>query len=140
VAETSAPIRTLTDERGIPTSPTWRNILSACIVLLCAGGNQRRAPPRRCCSRIICACEMTHDESRKQLREKVHRVNRRLAAAKIEAAFLHLTEDERKAVVGRCELHLSYEELAIMLGESSPQAARAAALRALNRFASEFER
>lgn len=83
---------------------------------------------------------MAHDESWKQLREKVHRVNRRLAAARTGAAFLRLTEDERKAVVGRCDLQLSDEELATMLGEPSPEAARAAVLRALNRFARELDR
>src|SRR5688500_11474656 len=53
---------------------------------------------------IIPPVDMVRDESWKQLREKVHRVNRRLAAARTGAAFLRLTEDERKAVVGRCDL------------------------------------
>jgi len=89
---------------------------------------------------IIPPVDMVRDESWKQLREKVHRVNRRLAAARTGAAFLRLTEDERKAVVGRCDLQLSDEELATMLGEPSPEAARAAVLRALNRFARELDR
>ena len=91
-------------------------------------------------SRIIQPADMVHDEFLKQLREKVHQVNRRRAAARAKAALPRLTEDERKAVVGRCELHLSYEELATMLGEPSPEAARAAVLRALKKLASEFER
>jgi ankyrin repeat protein len=37
--ETSALIRRLMEERGIPTPPKDRNILSVCVVLLCAGSN-----------------------------------------------------------------------------------------------------
>jgi uncharacterized protein len=37
--ETSALIRKLMEERGIPTPPKGRNILSVCVVLLCAGSN-----------------------------------------------------------------------------------------------------
>ena len=37
--ETSALIRKLMDERGIQTPPKGRNILSVCVVLLCAGSN-----------------------------------------------------------------------------------------------------
>ena len=37
--ETSALIRRMMDERGIPTPPKGRNILSVCVVLLCAGSN-----------------------------------------------------------------------------------------------------
>jgi hypothetical protein len=37
--ETSALIRKLMEDRGIPTPPKGRNILSVCVVLLCAGSN-----------------------------------------------------------------------------------------------------
>jgi len=37
--ETSALIRRMMEERGIPTPPKGRNILSVCVVLLCAGSN-----------------------------------------------------------------------------------------------------
>jgi len=37
--ETSALIRKMMEERGIPTPPKGRNILSVCVVLLCAGSN-----------------------------------------------------------------------------------------------------
>ena len=37
--ETSALIRRLMEERGMPTPPKDRNILSVCVVLLCAGSN-----------------------------------------------------------------------------------------------------
>ena len=37
--ETSALIRKLMEERGIPTPPKDRNILSVCVVLLCAGSS-----------------------------------------------------------------------------------------------------
>ena len=37
--ETSALIRKLMEERGLPTPPKDRNILSVCVVLLCAGTN-----------------------------------------------------------------------------------------------------
>jgi ankyrin repeat protein len=37
--ETSALIRKLMEERGLPTPPKDRNILSVCVVLLCAGSN-----------------------------------------------------------------------------------------------------
>ena len=37
--ETSALIRKLMEERNLPTPPKDRNILSVCVVLLCAGTN-----------------------------------------------------------------------------------------------------
>jgi len=37
--ETSALIRKLMEERGLPTPPKDRTILSVCVVLLCAGSN-----------------------------------------------------------------------------------------------------
>ena len=37
--ETSALIRKLMEDRGIPAPPKGRNILSVCVVLLCAGSN-----------------------------------------------------------------------------------------------------
>jgi hypothetical protein len=37
--ETSALIRKLMEERGLQTPPKDRNILSVCVVLLCAGSN-----------------------------------------------------------------------------------------------------
>lgn len=114
--------------------------LSVCIVLLSAGSYQRRAPPHRCRSRIIYACKMAHDESWKQLREKMHQVNRRLAAARIDAARARLTEHERLALSAKFDSGLSYEEIATRLGERSPEEARAAVLRALNRFAKELDR
>jgi ankyrin repeat protein len=37
--ETSALIRKLMEDRGLPTPPKDRNILSVCVVALCAGSN-----------------------------------------------------------------------------------------------------
>jgi hypothetical protein len=37
--ETSALIRKLMEERGLPTPPKDRNVLSVCVVLLCVGSN-----------------------------------------------------------------------------------------------------
>ena len=57
------------------------------------------------------------------------------AVESYEAALQTLREDDRQAIVGRLEMDFSYEELAVMLGKSSPGAARVAVSRALVRLA-----
>jgi RNA polymerase sigma factor (sigma-70 family) len=49
------------------------------------------------------------------------------------AALKHLSERDRDAIVGRIELHYSYDQLAVVLGTPTPNAARAAVGRAMNR-------
>jgi RNA polymerase sigma-70 factor (ECF subfamily) len=55
-----------------------------------------------------------------------------------ERALAALRETEREAIVARIELGLDYEELAVMLGRPSPDAARMVVSRALLRLAQEM--
>jgi RNA polymerase sigma-70 factor (ECF subfamily) len=57
------------------------------------------------------------------------------AVAKYEAALAALPDDQREAVVARVEMGFSYQEIAVMLGKPSPDAARVAVSRALVRLA-----
>lgn len=50
-----------------------------------------------------------------------------------------LEPDEREAIIGRLEFGLSYRELAELLGKSSPDAARMAVTRALERLTAVME-
>lgn len=52
-----------------------------------------------------------------------------------ESALQHLRPDDREAIVARLEMGYSYGEIAVMLGKSSPDAARVAVSRALVRLA-----
>jgi RNA polymerase sigma-70 factor (ECF subfamily) len=56
-----------------------------------------------------------------------------------EAALARLETGDREAVVARLELQYSYEELAVALDEPTPDAARAAVTRALERLAHEMQ-
>lgn len=61
-------------------------------------------------------------------------------AERYEHALAALRETEREAIVARIELGLSYDELAALLGRSSPDAARMVVSRALLRLAEEMRR
>lgn len=55
------------------------------------------------------------------------------------SAMDRLEPDEREAIIGRLEFGLSYRELAELLGKSSPDAARMAVTRALERLTAAME-
>ena len=57
------------------------------------------------------------------------------ATERYEAALAELRDDEREAIVARIELECSYDEMAVMLGKPSPNAARVAVRRAVVRLA-----
>jgi RNA polymerase sigma factor (sigma-70 family) len=57
------------------------------------------------------------------------------AVERYEAALGALRDEERQAIVARVEMGFSYQEIAIMLGKPSPDAARVAISRALVRLA-----
>jgi DNA-directed RNA polymerase specialized sigma24 family protein len=59
----------------------------------------------------------------------------RQAVENYEAALQLLTEEERQAVVARIEMGFSFQELAIMLGKPTADAARMAVSRSLVRLA-----
>jgi RNA polymerase sigma-70 factor (ECF subfamily) len=58
--------------------------------------------------------------------------------ARYEAALARLGDDDREAIIARLELDYSYEELAVALNTPTPNAARSAVIRALNRLALEM--
>ena len=60
--------------------------------------------------------------------------------AAYEQALTRLKPEEREAVVGRVEMNYTYEELALVLGKPTSEAARKAARRALIRLAEELRR
>jgi RNA polymerase sigma-70 factor, ECF subfamily len=60
--------------------------------------------------------------------------------ARYEAALRGLRDEDREAVVGRVEMGYSYQELAVMLGKRTPDAARVAVSRALVKLAEELRR
>ena len=55
-----------------------------------------------------------------------------------EAALAALDEEDREAIIGRIELHYSYQELADAWGKPSAEAARKAVERAVKRLAEEM--
>jgi RNA polymerase sigma-70 factor, ECF subfamily len=55
-----------------------------------------------------------------------------------EAAVDRLTRGDREAIIGRIELQYTYDELAVVLGKASPDAARMAVTRALKHLAQEM--
>ena len=57
-----------------------------------------------------------------------------------EAAVDRLPQADQEAIIGRLELQYTYEELAVVLGKPSPDAARMAVTRALKRLAEEMRR
>jgi RNA polymerase sigma-70 factor (ECF subfamily) len=58
--------------------------------------------------------------------------------ARYERAVERLSPPDQEAIVGRLELQYSYQELAVVLGKPSPDAARMAVTRALKRLAEEM--
>jgi RNA polymerase sigma factor (sigma-70 family) len=58
--------------------------------------------------------------------------------AQYDEALLRLRPIDREAIVGRLELHYSYQELAVLLDKPSPDAARVAVTRALARLVDEI--
>jgi RNA polymerase sigma factor (sigma-70 family) len=62
------------------------------------------------------------------------------AVDRYERALERLKPQEREAIIARVEMGYSYEELAEALGKPSPDAARKAAQRALERLAEEMKR
>lgn len=58
--------------------------------------------------------------------------------SRYEAAVERLSQSDREAIIGRIELQYTYDELAVVLGKSSPDAARMAVTRALKRLAAEM--
>ena len=61
-------------------------------------------------------------------------------AARYEEALTRLKPEAREAIIGRLELGLTYEELALALEKPTADAARKAAQRALVQLAEEMER
>jgi len=57
-----------------------------------------------------------------------------------EAAMGRLSPPDREAIIGRLELQYSYDELAVVLGKPSPDAARMAVTRAVKRLTEEMRR
>jgi RNA polymerase sigma-70 factor (ECF subfamily) len=57
-----------------------------------------------------------------------------------EKALGRLRSDEREAIIGRLEMGLTYDELALALDKPTPDAARKAAQRAILRLAQEMQR
>jgi RNA polymerase sigma-70 factor (ECF subfamily) len=55
-----------------------------------------------------------------------------------EAALADLRDEEREAIIARVELGHTWDEVAAMLGKSSPDAARVATQRALVRLATKM--
>lgn len=60
------------------------------------------------------------------------------AVERYEAALLRLQPDERQAIVARIEMHCTYEEIALMLGERSAGTARQVVATALLALAEEM--
>jgi RNA polymerase sigma-70 factor (ECF subfamily) len=56
-----------------------------------------------------------------------------------EAALKRLRRSDREAVVGRVDMGYSYEQLAVLLGKPTPEAARLAVRRALLRLKDEVD-
>lgn len=64
----------------------------------------------------------------------------REAAERYEAALAELRAEEREAIIARIELECSYEEMAVMLGKPTQNAARVAVRRAVVRLAVKMNR
>jgi RNA polymerase sigma factor (sigma-70 family) len=59
--------------------------------------------------------------------------------ARYEAALQRLGADDREAIIGRLEMQYAYEELAVLLGKPTANAARMAVTRAMKRLAVEIQ-
>ena len=64
----------------------------------------------------------------------------REAVERYEQALERLKAEEREAIIARIEMGYSYDELAQVLGNPTPDAARKTARRALVRLAEEMRR
>ena len=82
----------------------------------------------------------TADVGPEALRSRVEEAVGVETIAAYEQALTRLKPEEREAVIGRVELGLSYDELALALEKPTADAARKAAQRALVRLAEEMER
>jgi RNA polymerase sigma factor (sigma-70 family) len=89
-----------------------------------------RAPSR------VDAADIEHDALQSRVEEAVGVET----AAAYEQALSRLKPEEREAVIGRVELGLNYDELALALEKPTADAARKAAQRALVRLAEEMQR
>jgi RNA polymerase sigma-70 factor (ECF subfamily) len=63
----------------------------------------------------------------------------REAMDRYEMALQRLDPQEREAVIARVEMQQSYQQIAVALGKSSPDAARMTVTRALVRLAEEMD-
>jgi len=63
----------------------------------------------------------------------------REALEEYEAALMELRETDREAIIARVELGQSYEEMALILGKPSAEAARLAVHRAMLRLAAKMK-
>ena len=88
----------------------------------------RRAPPR----------ELVDDVQSPQASPLDQAIGRE-ATERYEAALAELRDEEREAIVARIELECSYEEMAVMLGKPTPNAARVAVRRAVVRLAMKMK-
>lgn len=62
----------------------------------------------------------------------------RQGIARYEAALARLRPADQEAIIARCELQQSYEEIAIALGKPTPDAARMTVVRALKNLVKEL--
>ena len=80
--------------------------------------------------------EQLADENTSPLEQLIGAQN----VARYDAAMQRLRPADREAIIGRIELEYPYAQLAVVLGKSSPDAARVAVTRALKRLAEEMRR
>jgi RNA polymerase sigma-70 factor (ECF subfamily) len=88
----------------------------------------RRAPPK----------ELT-DDVQSPLASPLDQAIGREATERYEAALAELRDEEREAIVARIELECTYEEMAVMLGKPTANAARVAVRRAVVRLAMKMK-
>jgi RNA polymerase sigma-70 factor (ECF subfamily) len=87
----------------------------------------RRAPP-----------EELADDVRSPLASPLDEAIGHENTQRYEAALAELRDDDREAIVARIELECSYDEMAVMLGKPSANAARVAVRRAVVRLAQKM--
>ena len=88
----------------------------------------RRAPPKELVDDVLSPTTSPLDQA----------IGRE-ATERYEAALAELRDEEREAIVARIELECSYEEMAVMLGKPTPNAARVAVRRAVVRLAMKMK-
>jgi len=88
----------------------------------------RRAPPRELADDVLSPLASPLDQA----------IGRE-ATERYEAALAELRDEEREAIVARIELECSYEEMAVMLGKPTANAARVAVRRAVVRLAMKMK-